>query len=77
MRSTIRLPADVEISCAFLNGDDLGGEVEIVPETEPNGKFNKLKKLTINVGGKLLLCVVPKERRQSTTQQGSSAEVMP
>lgn len=69
MRDKIRLPADVEFSTKFLNGGVEGeenGQFRVTIDSEPAGKFNKVKRVLVElvVGEQVteVLNIVPKER---------------
>lgn len=67
MRDKIRLPADVELSTKFINlpdGHTDEGVAEIFIDSEPNGAFKKVTRITIKLPtlGEVIT-IVPKERK--------------
>lgn len=70
MRNTIRLPADVELLTAFINGelDDAPGGISFDIQSDDTGKFKKIKSLSVMLGDKVLFTITPKERRPATVR---------
>lgn len=67
MRTTIKLPADVEFAVALLNATDgltCEGAATFSIESVPQGKFNKVTKVVITLPSLgEVITIVPKERK--------------
>lgn len=67
MRDKIRLPADVEFLTKFINEDtELPADAafKVTIETQPNGRFNKVTKVTVELTGVgEVIVITPKEHR--------------
>ncbi len=61
-----KMPADVELSTAFISLKDveLDGACVLTIESVPNGKFNRVTKITIALPNMSeAIVIVPKERK--------------
>lgn len=81
MRDKIRLPADVELSTAFIalkDGASGGSDVEFTIESVPTGRFDKITKIIIKMKGLgEVITITPKERRPQPTPAVSKIGEVP